>query len=64
MLIRQSCQRSTIAPIELGARNSDSSRLSNNRRLMKHHEAFVACSDRREVALDVGDLTLVVNDWM
>jgi hypothetical protein len=50
--------------MELGARNSDSSRLSNNRRLMKHHEAFVACSDRREVALDVRDLPLVANDWV
>lgn len=49
--------------MELDARNSDNSRLNNDRRLMKHHEAFVACSDRRKVALDVRDSTLVVNDW-
>lgn len=44
--------RSTTAPIGFDAGDSDRSRLSNNRRLMKHHEVFVACSDRREVVLE------------
>lgn len=52
VLIWENESRSTTAPIGFDAGDSDRSRLSNNRRLMKHHEVFVACSDRREVVLE------------
>ena len=52
VLIWENQSRSTTAPIGFDAGDSGRSRLSNNRRLMKHHEVFVACSDRREVVLE------------